>query len=238
MISENLQEMIQNNAASPIEFNEPDYVYTLPREKLTYEDVKNEALNAEKPASESTTLQAEVAKKPDSVKLPGNNYLPESEEALIRYTMSIQKKVQIYSIGGYWEIGRTINSFYQGKYGAKELENISKATGIGRDTLNKMCKFAKQYSRDQVEALLSGAFPVSWFQIAQNLSVEPDKMIRVYQETGDPKQFHNGIMKLKDPSEVRGKSKGASIAASEVVPEQAIAKGVTEAPPENVSTIG
>jgi hypothetical protein len=151
--------------------------------------------------------------------------------------------VQTFSIVGYWEIGRTINSFYQGKYGTKELERISKATGIGRDTLNKMCKFAKQYSRDQVETLLSGAFFVSWLQISQNLSVEPDKLIQTYQETGDPKQFHNRIMKLKDPQESRGKNKSASIAVSEAVAAPSIANVAVEVPilneplSENVATI-
>ena len=243
MQTENLNEMIQQVSSNPVDLNDPDYIYTLPRKKLTYDDVKNDAVNAEKQTTEPTIPQVEVPKKTGAVKLPDNNYQPGSEEALIRYTMSIHKKVQTYSIGGYWEIGRTINSFYQGKYGTKELERISKAIGIGRDTLNKMCKFAKQYSRDQVESLLSGAFPVYWLQISQNLSVEPDKMIRVYQETGDPEQFHNRIMKLKDPQESRGKSKSASIVVSEDVTEPSITNAATEnpvlneTPPEKVATI-
>jgi hypothetical protein len=219
MQTENLNEMIQQVSNEFIAFNEPDFIYTLPRKKLTYEDVKNDASNLEKPVTESTIPQVEVIPENSTTEVDTNHYQPESEEALIAYTTSIHNKVQTFSIGGYWEIGRTINSFYRGKYGTRELERISNATGIGRDTLNKLCKFAKQYSRDQVETLLSGTFPISWFHISQNLSVEPDKMIRVYQETGDPKQFHNVIMKLKDPSEVRGKSKSASIAAPAVVSE-------------------
>lgn len=239
MSTENLQEMIQQHPGNPIEFNEPDYVYTLPRKKLMYDDIKNETPDGEIPVEESTITRAEIAIESATTEVNTSNYQPESEEALIAYTTGIHNKVQTFSIGGYWEIGRTINSFYQGKYGTKELETISVATGIGRDTLNKMCKFAKQYSRDQVETLLSGTFPVSWSSIAQNLSVAPDKMIQVYQETGDPKQFHNGIMKLKDQSEVRGKSKNAFIAmppqiietkpiehsviaAVEIIPEESI----------------
>lgn len=206
MQTENLNEMIQQVSNSPVESNEPDFIYTLPRKKLMYDDVKNDALTPDKPVIESTEVKT-------------NHYQPESEEALIAYTASIHNKVQTFSIGGYWEIGRTINSFYRGKYGTQELERISNATGIGRDTLNKMCKFAKQYSRDQVEALLSGSFYISWFHISQNLSVEPDKMIQVYRETGDPKQFHNVIMKLKDPTESRGKSRGMSISMQATVTE-------------------
>ncbi len=207
MQTENLNEMIQEVSSNSVDFNDPDFIYTLPRKKLTYDEVKNDAVNPEKQTTESTIPHVEVVLESSTKEIMANNYQPESEEALFRYTLSIHKKVQIYSVGGYWEIGRTINSFYQGKYGTKELERISKAIGIGRDTLNKMCKFAKQYSRNQVEALLSGAFPVYWFQISQNLSVEPDKLIQTYQETGDPKQFHNRIMKLKNPQESRGKSK-------------------------------
>lgn len=209
MQTENLNEMIQEVSSGPVDFNKPDFIYTLPRKKLMYSDVKNEKLNMEKTVIESTAVKT-------------NNYQPESEEALIAYTASIHNKVQTFSIGGYWEIGRTINSFYRGKYGTRELENISNATGIGRDTLNKMCKFAKQYSRDQVEVLLSGAFYISRFHISQNLSVEPDKMIRVYRETGDPKQFHNDIMKLKDPTESRGKSRGTSISMPAAVKESSV----------------
>lgn len=230
MITEDLNEMIQQHSNNPVDVNN---------------EVKNDATNPEKQITESTIpeSQGEVPKKTGAVKLPGYNYKPESEEALIVYATSIHKKVQTYSIGGYWEIGRTVNYFYQGKYGTKELERISKAIGIGRDTLNKMCKFAKQYSRDQVEALLSGAFPVCWLQISQNLSVEPEKLIQTYQETGDPKQFYSRIMKLKDPQESRGKSKGASIAVPEPVVEPSITNGAVEVPilneplSENVATI-
>ena len=205
---ENLNEMIQQVPKRPVDFNAPDYIYSLPREKLTYDDIVNERSDTENQAADSNLPQVEIVEQTDTTEAPTNNYEPESEEALIEYATNIHNKVQTFSIGGYWEIGRTINSFYQGKYGTRELERIAEATGIGRDTLNKMCKFAKQYSRDQVEALLSGAFSVTWFQIAQNLSVEPDKLIQVYQETGDPKQFHNDIMKFKDSRESRGKSKG------------------------------
>ena len=83
-----------------------------------------------------------------------SSYEPESEEALIAYATNIHTHVQTFSISGYWEIGRSINAFYKGKYGTNEPERIAKATGIGRDTLVKSCKFAKQYSKEHVEILL------------------------------------------------------------------------------------
>lgn len=165
--------------------------------------------------------------------LPGT-YDPESEEALIAYTTNIHNSVQTYSISGYWEIGRAITAYYKGKYGTNELERIVQATRIGRDTLNKMIKFSKQFSREQVQALLSGAYPLTWFNICQNLSVAPDTIIAVYQETEDPTQFHNNIMKFKDAHESRGKSR-KSLVSPPLVLSESIAAGtedqiVNEAP--------
>jgi hypothetical protein len=130
-----------------------------------------------------------------------------------------------------WEIGRCINSYYQGKYGTNELGKISTATGIGRDTLVKTCKFAKQYSKEHVEMLLKGRFVMSWYQIAQHLTVEPQKVINTYHQSPNQKQFNYGIIKLKSPSETRGKSRSPKIikekpvdepimVAPEIIPEE------------------
>ena len=143
---------------------------------------------------------------------PVNEYHPESEEALIDYVNGQNSKLEMANILVKWEIGRCINSFYQGKYGTNELGRISEATGIGRDTLAKACKFAKQYSKENVEMLLRGNYVMSWYQIAQHLTIEPQKVIETYQQSPDPKQFYNGIIKLKSPSEARGKAKPPRIA--------------------------
>ena len=169
MMTENLNEMILQDPSDPFDFGDSDLTYTLPSKKLTYDEVKGDVSNTDKPVTESTIPQVGVNEQNDTKGIIDNNYQPDSEEALIAYATGIHKSVQTISIGGYWAIGRTINFFYKGKYGTKELEKISKATGIGRDTLNKMCKFAKQYSTDQVQSLLSGAFPLYWLQISQNL---------------------------------------------------------------------
>ena len=130
---------------------------------------------------------------------------------LIDYINSQNGKLEMANILVKWEIGRSINSFYQGKYGTNELGRISEVTGIGRDTLAKACKFAKQYSKEHVAMLLKGNFAISWTQIAPHLTVEPQKVIETYQVSPDPKQFYYGIIKLKSPSEVRGKSKSPKL---------------------------
>jgi hypothetical protein len=140
-----------------------------------------------------------------------SNYQPETEQALIDYVVSQNNKLEIANIFVQWEIGRSINSFYKGKYGTNGLGKISEATGIGRDTLAKACKFAKQYSKEHVDMLLKGNFVISWAQIAPHLAVEPQKVIETYQISPDPKQFYYGIIKLKNPAEVRGKSKPPKI---------------------------
>ena len=136
-----------------------------------------------------------------------SNYQPETEQALIDYVVSQNNRLEIANIFVKWEIGRSINSFYEGKYGARELEKISKETGIGRDNLNKMIKFAEQYTQEQLKALIKGSFAISWNGIAQNLSIKPEKLIEVYEKAGTISEFHKGIMNCKDPDEKRGKSK-------------------------------
>jgi hypothetical protein len=123
----------------------------------------------------------------------------------------IDAHVKAFAISGYWEIGRSINAFYKGKYGTNELEKIAKATGIGRDTLVKSCKFARQYSKEHVEILLKGNFVMSWSHIAKNLTIEPQKVIETYQQSPSCEQFNYDIIKLKNPSEVRGKNKRESV---------------------------
>ena len=154
--------------------------------------------------------ETQITSKDNTPEIMTGSYEPDSEEALIAYTANIHAHVQVNSITGHWEIGRSINAFYKGKYGTKELERIAQATGIGRDTLAKACKFAKQYSREHVEMLLRGNFVISWGQIAQNLAVAPQKIIEVYQQAPSREQFYNGIIKLKDPSEARGKTRRQS----------------------------
>jgi hypothetical protein len=65
-----------------------------------------------------------------------------------------------------WVIGKSILSFFKGKYGMGELQKISEATGIGRDTLTKACVFARQYTEEQVKNILKGKFSLSWFELA------------------------------------------------------------------------
>lgn len=207
MITENLPKMVLDINGKPSSGMRSEYDilmgYMDKKENLP-EVIQKESL----PEQELQVIQIE----PDIE--PQNNYQPATEAAMIEYINQLNVKLGEVTIVTHWQIGQTINSFYQGKYGTNELGRISEATGIGRDTLAKSCKFARQYSKEHLEMLLKGNFVMSWYQIAQHLTVEPEKVIETYQVSTDLKQFYNGIIKLKSPSEGRGKSRPSVIIKS------------------------
>jgi len=205
MRTDNLNQMISSDLEQHMQFIEIDH-----------------SLSGETMDTVDGDSENEIIHEISATEILAGNYEPESEEALIAYAVNIHARVQTYSISGYWEIGRSINAFYKGKYGTNELERIAKATGIGRDTLAKSCKFAKQYSKEHVETLLKGNFVLSWGQIAKNLTIEPQKVIEVYRQSPTCEQFYYGIIKLKDPSEARGKNKRKSVQPAEIILEPSV----------------
>jgi len=66
---------------------------------------------------------------------------------------------------------------------------------------------------------------LTWFDIAQNLTVEPAKMIKTYELSESYDNLLIQIKRLKDPNEKRWKSRSASIAISETILEPAITTG-------------
>ena len=197
MTTNNLQEMTQPNRNYDFEYADFDPINTF--------EYKKDDLATGLIVSEASLIPIKMPEIQDS------NYQPESEEALIDYVVSQNNKLEVATIFIKWEIGRSIKSFYQGKYGARELEKIAVATGIGRDNLNKMIKFAEQYTLEQLKALINGKFVLSWNGIAHNLSIKAETLIEVYEKAGNVNEFHYGIMNCKDPAEKRGKIKPPKI---------------------------
>jgi hypothetical protein len=161
----------------------------------------------EKPVPDvlETTRSVATIKMPEAELI--SEYHPESEEALIDYVNSQNGKLEMANILVKWEIGRSINSFYQGKYGDHELNKISKKTGIGTNSLHKMCRFARIYTAEQLQLLLKGHYTLTWLDIAQNLAVEPVSVIHTFELSKSYDDFLIQIKRLKDPDEKRGKSK-------------------------------
>ena len=206
MLTENLNELIQQNQKEAYIFDDAPST-----------NMRNDSDFIVDPVSSMPDLPvATYTNSPESslpvplIQIPeiiNSNYQPDSEEALIDYTRLLHRRSEVNSIITYWEIGRCINSFYQGKYGSNELDKISKETGIGRDNLNKILKFAKQYDQVQLKTLIRGNFNLSWNGIVQNLTIEPEKLIEVYEASSNISEFHKGIMKCKNPTEKKRKVK-------------------------------
>ena len=215
MITDNLQEMVQPTRNVPFEYVDFDPNDGVP-------DKKNDLANP-KPESVATgaiTTGAAISpiKKPDIL---DSNYVPDSEDALIDFAKQLHNRIEVTSLISYWKIGRSISMFYKGKYGARELDKIADATGIGKDNLNKMIKFAGQYSIGQLKALIKGRFTISWNGIAQNLAIKPATLIEVYEKASDIRAFNRELIRCKNPDEKRGKSKTPEAKALDVAkPDQ------------------
>lgn len=204
MSTENLQEMIAGANTEPASGKMSEYDILLGHTK------KNMGLPAAEQKELAPGQELQVIE-PEPDREPPDNYQPATEASLINYINALNVKLGEVTIVTHWQIGQTINAFYRGKYGTNELGKISEATGIGRDTLAKACKFAKQYTKENVEMLVKGNFVMSWYQITKHLTVAPEKVMETYQQSPDPNQFYNGIIKLKNPVETRGKSKQSKV---------------------------
>ena len=126
-----------------------------------------------------------------------DDFHAETEEDLINHTRNLYQETVAGVVITYWNIGYSINTFYEKKYGSGELQRIADQTGVSLDSLHKACKFANRFSRQHIEELLNGPFAISWYQIANNLTVEPDNFVATYKESDSPKTFHNAIMYFK-----------------------------------------
>ncbi len=91
-----------------------------------------------------------------------------------------------------------------------KLEPVHKrftVSGYSKSTLHKACQFAKKFSDEKLNELLSGPFQVFWRDIAQNLRVNPDDFVKAYLESATAEEFRNAVTELKDPEGIAGKFK-------------------------------
>ena len=97
----------------------------------------------------------------------------------------------------YWRIGQGINSMYKSKVNIGKIEKIADQTGMSLESLIKACKFASQYSPEDLDELLNGPFPISWDDIADNLWVDPNDFIGIFRGSDNRKSFRRSIVKLE-----------------------------------------
>ena len=202
MHTENLQEMIKTGVKESILIN-AEHI-SLNRDGDENKDMLPIPPNSQspEPKNDHERLESFVPQSPEAEMIPQESA---TEDDLIAYTKFLHTRLAISMVQCYWVIGKSILSFYKGKYGTGELQKISEATGIGRDTLTKACKFTREYTQEQVKDILKGKFALSWFELAQSLTVTPQNLVAAYQASSSPSEFHNAIIKLKPPAKERGR---------------------------------
>ena len=195
---ENLNEMIQADYEEV-----PESIIDQNIESVST-DQKSGILRIETPSVKEASSNEEPKNENTDIVPYGNQFTfleddfqPKTEDELITLTGRLHKAATSTIVITYFHIGNAINAYYHKQYGSGELQRIADQTGVSLDTLHKSCKFADRYSKEQLEALLNGLFPISWNHIANNLSVEADELVETYKDSDSPKTFHKAIINFK-----------------------------------------
>jgi hypothetical protein len=133
------------------------------------------------------------------------NFEPQTEDQLIRWSSWLKCNEENSHIRNRHQLGKAINNVYEKNYGNDDLQKIADASGYSKSTLHKATQFATNFTDERVSELLSGAFPISWRDIAQNLKVNPDDFVKAYSASATIDEFRNAVTELKDPDEVKFK---------------------------------
>ena len=202
-MQENLREMIQADYHEMPEANigqDIDDIHTDQESgilRIENPPMKETLINAETVNEETKNENTDIVPYGNQFTFLEDDFQPKTEDELITLTGRLHKAATSGLVISYWHIGNSIASFYHKKYGSGELQRIADQTGVSLDTLHKACKFADRYSKEQLEALLNGLFPISWNHIANNLSVEAGELVETYNDSDSPKTFHDAIRKFK-----------------------------------------
>lgn len=130
---------------------------------------------------------------------PPNEFV--SDDALCNHLRRMKVREASDGITVKWGLGISIRSHYKMErgYGRDDLGKIAQKTGWSKSSLQKACQFAEKYSPEQVETLLRGRFSLSWRNISQNLSLEPQAIVNAYSGAQTPKVFRNSVIQLRQP---------------------------------------
>lgn len=151
---------------------------------------------------ETTKTEKVVKKSPDLAKKEGD---------LVAYIKTLYWAIEFSTIATYWQMGKNILAYYEGKYEDKlqtiayksgldddfpstgkrsteeyrkfvlKLRNIANELGIDSKTLAKYCRFAQKYTQEDLESLSNGNVIMSWSLIIPYIRVRTRKLIEVYQ---------------------------------------------------------
>lgn len=176
MLSTNLNEMVKEHLESPPRGNDRKISIINPVEKRI----------------------VDIDKYDEQVTSKQSNAPPvDVEDGLIKKIKAAHERRRLSFMYYYYEIGRLILEHVKGKYGEETLKRISARTGVGLNTLYKACSFSQKYSRADYEMLFSGNIKLTWYQIAQNLKLEPDLLIETYRRCKSRAEFDENIVQMK-----------------------------------------
>jgi len=142
---------------------------------------------------------------PESAAEFSMDFQPETEDQLIGLAKWLRSGEQVSLINSRWVLGDRINRSNETVYGENTIGKIAAEADYSLSTINKCRRFAEKYSVEQKTSLLSGSFILSWRDIAQNLTIDPVDLIRVYNESSDKDEFRSAVTKFKDPDDVKFK---------------------------------
>ena len=119
------------------------------------------------------------------------------EELLLRDVKATHEKRFHYHLSYYYKIGQLINAYFSFGCPGDILRIIKERTGVGMSSLQKACQFARIYTQATYDMLIGGPFLLTWFQIAQNLTVEPQLLVEIYRNSKSKYEFNEKIVAIK-----------------------------------------
>lgn len=130
---------------------------------------------------------------------PVINFEPKSKQELDAILSELWKRKRATDLMTYYLTGKALNKGREKwTYGEKDMEKLAESLETSTSNLYKACKFAEDYSEEQVKQLLRGRFAMSWRNIAQNQSVPSIVLIGIYDEAKSPAEFCNAVTKYKE----------------------------------------
>jgi len=127
------------------------------------------------------------------------DFEPNTKQELNDMVSKLWSHKQRTNLLTYYLIGKIIKKGREKwTYGEKDMEKLAKSLETGSSNLYKACKFAEQYSDEQIRQLINGKFVMSWRNIAQNQMVLPDYLLEIYGEAENSGEFCNAVTKFKE----------------------------------------
>ena len=117
---------------------------------------------------------------------------------IIKKGKELQREIDGPPLEKYYDFGALIIQIPKNREVTKTKEEIAKQTGLSLDTINKAARFARNYDQESYRALMDDVkFTIPWRQVANNLSVDPDKFIEMAKGTADSGELNYALFQWK-----------------------------------------